>query len=31
MYIADSGKKIWLRYRMKPDGSVTDGVLFLDP
>ena len=30
MYIADSGKKIWLRYRMKPDGSVTDGVLFLD-
>jgi len=22
MYIADSGKKIWLRYRMKPDGSI---------
>jgi len=30
LYIADSGKKIWMRYRMQPDGSVTDGALFLD-
>jgi SMP-30/Gluconolactonase/LRE-like region len=30
LYIADSGKKIWMRYRVQPDGSVTDGVLFLD-
>jgi len=26
LYIADSGKKIWVQ----PDGSVTDGTLFLD-
>lgn len=31
LYIADSGKKVWLRYRVLPDGSVTDGSLFLDP
>lgn len=31
LYIADSGKKVWLRYRVQPDGSVTDGALFLDP
>jgi len=31
LYIADSGKKIWLRYRVQPDGSVTDGTVFLDP
>ena len=30
MYIADSGKKIWMRYRVQSDGSVTDGALFLD-
>jgi gluconolactonase len=30
LYIADSGKKVWLRYRVQPDGSVTDGALFLD-
>jgi gluconolactonase len=30
LYIADSGKKIWMRYRVQPDGSVTDGALFLD-
>jgi gluconolactonase len=30
LYIADSGKKIWLRYRVQPDGSVSDGALFLD-
>src|SRR6266404_9332976 len=30
LYIADSGKKIWMRYRMQPDGSVSDGALFLD-
>jgi gluconolactonase len=31
LYIADSGKKIWMRYRVQGDGSVTDGSLFLDP
>jgi gluconolactonase len=31
LYVADSGKKIWMRYRVQPDGSVTDGALFLDP
>jgi gluconolactonase len=30
LYIADSGSKIWMRYRVQPDGSVTDGALFLD-
>src|SRR5579862_5683177 len=30
LYIADSGKKIWMRYRVQPDESVTDGALFLD-
>jgi gluconolactonase len=29
LYIADSGKKIWLRYRVQRDGSVSDGALFL--
>ena len=31
LYIAESGRKVWLRYRVQPDGSVTDGKLFLDP
>ncbi len=30
LYIADSGKKIWMRYRVQSDGSVSDGALFLD-
>ena len=30
LYIAESGRKVWLRYRVQPDGSVTDGSLFLD-
>ncbi len=30
LYIAESGKKQWMRYRVQPDGSVTDGILFLD-
>lgn len=30
LYVADSGKKIWMRYRVQADGSVTDGVLLLD-
>jgi gluconolactonase len=30
LYIADSGKKVWMRYRVQSDGSVTDGALFLD-
>ena len=31
LYVAESGKKIWMRYRVQPDGSVTDGAVFLDP
>jgi len=31
LYIAESGKKLWMRYRVQPDGSVTDGMVFLDP
>jgi len=31
LYIAESGKKVWLRYRVEPDGSVSGGALFLDP
>ncbi|HZR27355.1 MAG TPA: SMP-30/gluconolactonase/LRE family protein [Terriglobales bacterium] len=31
LYIAESDKKVWLRYRVQPDGSVTEGALFLDP
>ena len=31
LYIADSGKNLWMRYRVQPDGTVTDGAVFLDP
>jgi len=30
LYIAESGRNIWLRYRVQPDGSVSDGKVFLD-
>jgi gluconolactonase len=30
LYIAESGKNLWMRYRVQPDGSVTDGTVFLD-
>ena len=30
LYIADSGLKVWLRYRVQADGSVTDREQFLD-
>jgi gluconolactonase len=30
LYIAESGVKQWLRYRVLPDGSVTDETLFCD-
>jgi gluconolactonase len=30
LYIADSGKKMWMSYRVHPDGSVDDGKLLLD-
>jgi gluconolactonase len=29
LYVAESGKKQWMRYRVQPDGSLTDGALFL--
>jgi len=31
LYIAESGRKVWLRYRVQSDGSVSDGDVFLDP
>ena len=30
LYIAESGKNLWMRYRVKPDGTVTDGAVFCD-
>ena len=30
LYIADSGKKEWMSYRVHPNGSVSDGKLLLD-
>ena len=30
LYIADSGKKVWMRYRVNADGSVSEGKLLLD-
>jgi gluconolactonase len=30
LYIAESGVKQWLRYRVLPDGSVADGMVFFD-
>jgi gluconolactonase len=30
LYVSDSGKKIWMKYTVQPDGSVTDGKLFAD-
>jgi gluconolactonase len=30
LYVAESGKRQWMRYRVQPDGSVTNGILFLD-
>ncbi len=30
LYIADSGDKVWMRYAVHPDGSVSDGKLLLD-
>jgi gluconolactonase len=31
LYIAESGRKVWMRYRVQPGGAVSDGTLFLDP
>ena len=30
LYVADSGKRFWRRYPVKPDGTVGDGELFFD-
>ena len=30
LYVSESGKKQWMRYRVQPDGTVTEGALFLD-
>jgi gluconolactonase len=29
LYIADSGKRVWMRYNVEPDGSVSGGSLLL--
>ena len=31
LYIAESGRTVWLRYKVQPDGSVSNGELFCDP
>lgn len=30
LYIAESGKRVWLRYSVQADGTVSDGHVFLD-
>ena len=30
LYVAESGKKQWMRYRVQQDGSLIDGRVFLD-
>ncbi len=30
LYIAESGRGVWLRYRVQPDGTVGAGELFCD-
>ncbi len=30
LYVADSERKVWMRYEVQPDGSVTDGTVLLD-
>ena len=30
LYVAESVKKFWMRYRVQPDGSLTDGSVFID-
>jgi gluconolactonase len=30
LYVAESGRRQWMRYRVQPDGSVIEGILFLD-
>ena len=30
LYVSDSGKKVWMRYRVKSDGTVADGKVLLD-
>ena len=30
LYIADSGKKVWMKYPVKSDGTVGDGTLLLN-
>lgn len=30
LYVAESVKKFWMRYKVQPDGSLTDGSVFID-
>jgi gluconolactonase len=30
LYIAETARKVWMRYRVQADGSLTDGTVFLD-
>ena len=30
LYVAETARKVWMRYRVESDGSLTDGAVFLD-
>jgi gluconolactonase len=30
LYVSDSGKLVWMRYDVAPDGSVSNGIVFMD-
>jgi gluconolactonase len=30
LYVSNSGPRFWMRYAVQPDGSVTDGKVFVD-
>jgi gluconolactonase len=30
LYVAETARKVWMRYRVQADGSLTDGAVFLD-
>ena len=31
LYVSDSGKRVWMRYNVAADGSVSNGAVFCDP
>lgn len=30
LYVSDSGKLVWMRYDVAPDGSISNGIVFMD-